>query len=735
MCTWRFTTRLATLLLCISIATWGQTQTKELSLDDIFNSTKFAGRTLNGVHWLADGRRYSYIERDTSTKSTNIFVYDVAEKASTVLVNTASLKLNPDDPPFRFTSYLWSPDEQQILFISAPPEREYFSRLTPAGNVFLFNLKSKSFRRLTNVSDPQYNVKFSPDGKSIGLVRGNNIYVIDLASGSEQALTTDGAEHIINGKFDWVYEEEFEIADGWRWSPDSKHIAFWHLDESRVPEYTITEWDSLHLQIIPMRYPKAGDPNSIVKVGVVDVTSKKTVWMGLGKNDDIYIPRIEWTRNPATLSIQRLNRLQDTLELLYADISSGAARVILTERDDQWVNATNDLTFLKNGDFIWPSERDGYRHLYLYRNDGALINQITKGSWEVESFYGVDEKSSTLYYSSTEISPLERHIYKVRLDGKKKERLSVSPGTHAAHFSPTFDYYLDTFSDASTPPAVSLVNNRGEVISIVEKNKIDVFTQAKMGTTRFVAFTTTDGVALNASLTVPADFDSTRRYPVLFYTYGGPGSQVVLNSWGRGSDALWYAYLTHKGYLIFMVDNRGTGGRGSAFEKITYKKLGKWEVNDQIEGAKYLASLPYVDKGRIGIWGWSYGGYTSSMAILNGADYFKTAIAVAPVTDWRFYDDIYTERYMQTPKENPDGYKSSSTLTYASKLKGKFLVIHGTSDDNVHFQNTADLVSALERANKQFSTMFYPDKNHGISGGMTRFHLYTLMTDFILANL
>ncbi len=712
-----------------------QTEKKELTLDDIFNSAKFNGKTVNGVHWLNDGSHYSYYERDTSAKATNIFVYGVREKSGTMVLSTAALKLNPADPPFRFTTYQWAPDEKQILFISAPPEREYLSRLTPAGNIFLYDLPSKSFRRLTNVADPQYNVKFSPDGKFVGFVRNNNIYTIEIASGAEHQLTTDGAEHIINGKFDWVYEEEFEISDGWQWSPDSKHIAFWRLDENRVPEYTLTEWDSLHLQLIPMRYPKAGEPNSIVKIGVVDIQSLSTKWMDLGTNDDMYIPRIQWTLDPTVLSIQRMNRAQNVLELLYADISTGTTRTVLRETDDKWVDVTNDLTFLKDGTFIWPSERDGYRHLYLFNNDGTLLYQITKGKWDVESFYGVDEKAGEVYYSSTEVSPLERHIYKIQLDGKNKQRLTTIPGTHSANFSPSRQYFLDTYSNIFTPPKIALVKNDGNTLSMIEENTNHALHDVQLGKTTFLTIMTSDGVQLNASIMKPADFDSTKKYPVLVYTYGGPGSQVVLNMWERTSDALWYSYLGQHGYLIFMVDNRGTGARGKEFKAASYRNLGQWEVNDQVEGAKYLSSLPYVDKNRIGIWGWSYGGYLTSMVILNGADYFKTAIAVAPVTSWRYYDNIYTERYMGTPQNNPAGYVESSPITHASKLKGKFLLIHGTSDDNVHFQSTANFVSALEKANKQFSVMFYPDKNHGIYGGVTRLNLYTLMTNFILGNL
>ena len=718
---------------CVTLS--AQTDKKGLTLEDIFSSGKYTGKTLSGIHWMKDGAHFSYTERDTTAKATSIYAYDVKKKSSALILSTVSLKLNQNDPPFRFTTYQWSPSEKQILFISAPPEREYLSRLTPAGNVFLFDLQSKLFRRLTNVTEPQYNVKFSPDGNSVGLVRQNNIIVIDIASGTEHQLTKDGAEHIINGKFDWVYEEEFEISDGWQWSPDSKHIAFWRLDENRVPEYTMTEWDSLYPTLIPMRYPKAGEPNSIVKIGVVDVQTGTTQWMDLGANDDIYVPRMNWTKDPSVLSIQRLNRAQNTIELLYATIATGATKAVVTESDDKWIDVTNDLTFLKDGKFIWPSERDGYRHLYLYKNDGTLLNQITKGEWEVESFYGVDQENGELYFSSTEESPLERQVYKIRLNGKGKTRLTAKAGTHAANFSPSMEYFLDTYSNISTPPSVAILRNDGRPIATVVEGAIPALNDLQLGKTSFLSVTTSDGVRLNAAIMKPADFDSTKKYPVLVYTYGGPGSQVVVNRWERTSDVLWYTYLTQHGYLIFMIDNRGTGARGKAFKTAGYRNLGKWEVHDQVEGAKYLGSLPYVDRSRIGIWGWSYGGYLTSMVILNGADYFKTAIAVAPVTSWRYYDNIYTERYMGTPQNNPEGYAESSPITHAAKLKGNFLLIHGTSDDNVHFQNSANFVSALEKANKQFSVRFYPDKNHGIYGGVTRLNLYTLMTNFIFANL
>ncbi|MBW7888714.1 MAG: S9 family peptidase [Bacteroidetes bacterium] len=707
---------------------------KQFTLEDIFNSRKFSGKSLLGTHWMNDGKSYSFTEFDTVTKSMGVYVTDVKKNSKILVVNSAQLKTKESDKPFPVFNYLWSPDEKQILFISSPPERQYLSRLMPAGNYFIYNLAAKTFKQLTDVSEPQYNQKFSPDGSKLGFVRNNNIYVVDISSGKETQITSDGTEHIINGKFDWVYEEEFGISDGWRWSPDGKKIAFWRLDENRVPEYTMTEWDSTHLKLITMRYPKPGDQNSIAKIGVADISTLKTIWIDTGDDDNIYLPRMQWGGDNNTLVVEKMNREQNLLEIMYADAASGKTNVFLTEKSDTWLDEPTTPVYLKNGNFIWMSDRDGYNHLYLYKKDGTLINQITKGQWEVDNFYGVNEKDNTLYFSSSEISPIERHIYSVKLDGTKKKQLTNEAGTHSVNFSPTFDYFLEYFSNVDTPTKVRMNDGNGKLLRIMEENEMSVLKEYSLPKTTFFSFTTSDGQSLNASIIKPADFDSTKKYPVLFYTYGGPGSQVVKNSWG-GQNYLWYAMLAQKGYLVFMLDNRGTGFRGSKFKKITYHNLGKWEVNDQIEGAKYLATLSYVDKNRIGIWGWSYGGYMSCMTILNGADYFKTAIAVAPVTHWKFYDTIYAERYMGTPEANPEGFKESSPLTYADKLKGNFLLIHGTSDDNVHFQNSVNLVTALQKANKQFSTMYYPDKNHGIYGGTIRLHLYTLMTNFLLEKL
>ncbi|MDE3058986.1 MAG: DPP IV N-terminal domain-containing protein [Bacteroidota bacterium] len=710
---------------------------KKLTLQDIFASSKFRGKSLAEIHWMHDGKRFSYLDYDSVSKSRSMWIYSVKTKSRSVFLKGSDLKKGGDSSEFSMRNYIWSPNEDKILFTGIVPART----LESGGNFSMYDLATKKFSQLTNSSEEQKNIAFSPDGTMIGFVRANNLFVMDLATKKETQLTFDGAEHIINGQFDWVYQEEFAIISGWRWSPDSKRIAFWRLDENRVPEYTITEWDSLHLKLIHQRYPKAGDPNSIVKIGIADVAAGKVVWAdvehgakgGSGNDDDIYIPRIQWTQDNNMLAIEKLNRAQNKLDLLFADASTGSTKLILTENADKWIDIRDDLTFLKNNQFIWSSERDGYLHFYLYDKNGKLVNQITKGQWQIDGYYGVDERSKTLYYSSTETSPLERQIFRIRLDGTHKEQLTQIDGVHTATFSADHKFFLDHYSNLTTPPCIVLRNDDGKEIDKVVSGEIPALKEYALPATKLISFTTSDGVSLNASITVPEDFDSTKKYPVLFYVYGGPGSQLVTDSWNR--DMMWNTYLTEHGYILFTVDNRGTGARGRDFEQVVFHHLGKWEVHDQIEGAKYLAALPYVDKGRIGIWGWSYGGYMASMVILHGADYFKTAVAVAPVTHWKFYDTIYTERYMGTPEENPEGYEESAPLNDAAELKGNFLLIHGTSDDNVHFQNSADFVTALHNANKQFSFMIYPDKNHSIFGGNTRWNLFTLITNFILEKL
>jgi dipeptidyl-peptidase-4 len=432
-----------------------------------------------------------------------------------------------------------------------------------------------------------------------------------------------------------------------------------------------------------------------------------------------------------------MNRHQNKLEYLLANASNGASRVILTEESKQYIDINDDLTFLKNGkQFILSSENDGYNHIYMYDIGGKLIRQITKGNWEVSSLYGIDEKSGVIYYQSTESSPLRRDVYSIRLDGSNKKRMSVMDGRNDATFSADFSYYILTHSDGKTPPYITLNEKSGDIVRVLEDNGVlrKLLGEYVVSPTAFFEMNTSEGIALNGYMIKPVDFDASKKYPVLMYVYGGPGSQNVTDSWS-GLRTMWFNYLAQKGYIIVCVDNRGTGFRGADFKKMTYKQLGKYETADQIEVAKWLAQKSYVDPARIGIWGWSFGGYLSSLCITKGADVFSMAIAVAPVTSWRYYDSIYTERYLQTPQENPTGYDENSPIQFAKNLKGKFLLVHGTADDNVHFQNSVMFSEALIQANKPFEQAYYPNKNHGIYGGNTSLHLYSKMTDFILKNL
>jgi dipeptidyl-peptidase-4 len=708
---------------------FGQEKGKELTLEDIFNSTKFAQKSLRSVTWMQDGKAFLFLQTDTTKKQTDIWKYDVTSGKRTLIVDASKLVLNDSDKAFKISNYILSPDAKKILFTGVVPARSMKS----GGNFYIYDLQTEVFQQLTDTQAEQMNVKYSPDGKKIGFVRDNNIFMIDKETRVETQLTFDGEKHIMNGRFDWVYEEEWSIIDGWLWSPDGKNIAFWQLDERRVPEYQITDFNPQHPKIETMRYPKAGDPNSIVKIGVVSVETKIMAWMDIGTDDDIYIPRIYWTAKPGKLAIFRVNRLQNKLEVLEADINTGSSSIVLTDESKTWLDIEqSNYIFLKDGRLLWASEKDGYRHIYL-TTFGKQTEQITKGSWEVDKILKVDEANDVIYFTATEKSPLERHLYKIKLDRTGFKRISAEEGTHSINFSPDYSVYIDTYSDAYTLPKIRLHKNDGKLIRIIEENTVTAFDEYKLSKKEFFYFQTSDGVSLNGWMMTPVDFNPTKKYPVLMYVYGGPASQTVTNSWDRNN--LWYTLLTQKGYIIVSIDGRGTGARGNEFKAIAYKNLGKWDTHDQIEGAKYLASLPFVDASRIGIWGWSYGGYMAAMSILLGNEVFKTAVAVASVTDWKFYDTIYTERFMQTPQLNPEGYKQGSTLTYADKLKGNLLLIHGTADDNVHWQNTITLVNGLQKNNKQFQTAFYPGGTHGVAGGNGRLQLYTMITNYILEKL
>jgi dipeptidyl-peptidase 4 len=711
------------LLMVTCLSAQGQ-QKKNVTLEDVFKSSTFSQKSVYGINWMKDGNYYTSLSREGNVSK--------IVKINLATGEEAEVLVDGNEKGVDFTSYSLSEDEGTAL-LSSKEERIY--RRSSKAIYHIVDLKSGTVQPLLGEEKVSY-ATLSPDNTKIAFVKDNDLYYKDLQQGVVFQVTKDGKENaIINGAADWVYEEEFSMAQAFAWSPDGKKIAFIRFDESEVPVFNMQLWGALYPKDYLFKYPKAGEDNSKVSIHIFDVSSSSIIKVDTGKDQDIYLPRIYWTGDAEKLAFIRLNRLQNQMDLFHANTNTGESSLILHEASDTYVDLdyNDNLQYLSdNKSFITTSEKDGYKHIYHYNMDGSLIRQLTSGNWEVSKLVGVDEENKKIYYESTEISPLERRLYVINLNGKGKKLLTPEVGTHSTNMSPDFKYYINYHSKVTQPLTVSLHEAGGRKIKVLESNeelnsRIATF---DLGVKEFFSFQTVDGHELNGYIIKPYDFDPKQSYPLLMYVYGGPGSQNVLNSWGGLRD-FWHQHLAAEGYLIACVDNRGTGGRGRNFKHMTYANLGKLETEDQIAAAEYLGKMPYVDKDRIGIWGWSYGGYMSSLALMLGNDVFKTAIAVAPVTTWRYYDTIYTERYLQTPQLNPKGYDDFSPITHVDKLKGNFLLVHGTGDDNVHFQNSVDLVDALIAADKQFDSFYYPNRNHGISGGNSSWHLYRMMTDFL----
>lgn len=700
-----------------------------ITLEDIFLHGKFRGDFLMGNTWIPGDAAYSFLKRNTETSLTDIWRYDLKSGKESLLISAGQLRETPRDSVLDIDHYEWTSDGRFLVFTGTLTARS----LKTGGYVALFDRKENRFRQVSSDDGEYQIVQLSPDGKKIGFVRDHNLFVMDLATRNLTQLTTDGTDQILNGHFDWVYEEEFSVINGWQWSPDSRSIAFWRLDQTRVPRFQIPLYTGTYPETNDYKYPKAGEANSLVSIGVVNIDDGKTRWVDLGKDQDIYVPRIQWVSSSGKLAVQRLNRLQNQLDLIIWEPQTGNQTTVLTEKAPAWLEINDNLTFLNSGSFIWSSEKDGYNHLYLHDQSGKMIRQLTSGSWEVDQVQRVDEKAGLVYFTAARESPMNRDLYQVTISDGKLTRLTRDPGFHRVNLHPDAPYFIDNHSHANQPGKTYLVSLKGEKIRTLVENPMSSMKSYSLPEVRFLTIPAADGTPMNAWMIRPADFDSTKRYPVLQFVYGGPGSQQVLNAWIR--DYFWYAHLTQKGYVIVCADNRGTGFRGRDFRTVTYKKLGTIETDDQIAAARWLGSRSWVDSTRIGIWGWSYGGYLSSYSLFKGNDVFKAAIAVAPVSDWKFYDTIYTERFMQTPQLNPEGYQSASTLTWAKQLKGHFLLVHGTADDNVHFQNAVELADELIANGLQFDTMFYPDRYHGITGGKARYHLFTYMTNWLVENL
>jgi len=709
---------------------------KQFEFDDFFKNYTFYTPGPRGFKSMKDGVNYAASEGRGTKIVTHS--YETGETVKTIL----DLSQSKNDSLKNFSDFSFDASETKILLLT---DKESIYRRSFTANYFVYDIEKQTITQVSKNGKQQL-ATFSPDGSKVAFVRQNNLFYTDLKTGTETQITLDGKfNFVINGVPDWVYEEEFEFNKAFEWSPDGQYLAWVRFDESLVPQFSMTMFqgvepsldeNKLYPGVTSFKYPKAGDANSVVTVHTYNIASGLKQTMDIGPETDIYIPRIRFTQDPDQLTIFRLNRLQNKLEILLASPSNGKTKILITETNKFYLdeNYFDDVKFLDDKlHFTLRSERDGFAHIYLYDMQGKLVSQVTKGNFDVTALNGIDVKNKLVYYTSAEPKPYQREVYSIKWDGTGKRKLSVSAGTNSAKFSDTFKYYSVTSSTAKTPSTTILYNEKGKIERVIDDNNMlnTKLKQYKFSYREFFDFNTSGNVNLNGWMLKPADFDPTKKYPVFMTQYSGPGSQSALDAWDLG----WEEYLAQLGYIVVCVDGRGTGGRGEAFRKATYLQLGKYETIDQIETAKYVGKLPFVDASRIGIWGWSFGGYISSSCMVKGDGIFKTGIAVAPVTNWRYYDNIYTERFMRTPQENPEGYDQNSPLNFAENLKGNFLICHGTADDNVHAQNTYEFTERLVQANKQFEMQLYTNRNHGIYGGNTTYHLYTRMINYILEKL
>ena len=732
---------------------------KRLTLEALFASPEFYGEGFQGGTWAESGARLRYVETDREAETASLVELDLTTGETETLIDGSNLVKDDDAMGLlQIEDYATSADGTRTLLYT---DSERVWRLNTKGYYYVLDREAGTVRPVADRAKGfQMFAKFDPDARRVAFVRDRNLYVVDLETGAERALTTNGSDGgVINGTFDWVYEEEFGLRDGFRWSPDGRYIAFFQLDETGTRDFQMTDFRTLYPETTQFRYPKAGETNAEVRVGVVEVATGETrffdtdTWFE-GGDETEYIAGMGWTPalgdGASDVWMLRLNRDQNHVDLLYGDPASAEVTQILEEENDSYIEvetgftdvATGTITYLADGDhFVWRSDRDGYGHLYLYETDGDFVRQVTAGAFDVTDFHGVDEAAGTVWVTTTAAGPMQRHLYRVPLSGGEPVRVTEGAGWHSVDLSRDFDYFVDSYSTATAPPTTTLYRTTGEAVKTLVDNQAlkDRLAAYDLPAPEFMTVPGADGTPLNAYLLKPRDFDPAREYPLLVHTYGGPGSQEVVDRWG-GTERLWHHYLAETyGILVAGVDNRGTGGRGKAFKTLTQNRLGILEAEDQIAAGQHFGAMPFVDRGRLGIWGWSYGGYLSLLAMTygDGPQTFKTGVAVAPVTSWRQYDTIYTERYLSTPQKNASGYDLGSPTTYAANLSDTqdLLIVHGDADDNVHVQNTMAMVDALQAANKPFDMMIYPGRNHGIYGGNTRMHLFTMLTRYLAESL
>jgi dipeptidyl-peptidase-4 len=731
--------RIITVLLLISVC-YTTLSAQQITLEDLFKKSSFIQSTVTGLASTKDGLNYTILE--DGGRQIVKYSYKTGEKVEVVL----DLQTLRNDSLTSVNEYVFSKDESKVLLMT---DREPVYRRSFTALYFVYNFVTKELTRLS--TGKQQVATFSPDGERVAFVRNNNLFVKSLRFKTERQLTIDGEfNKIINGIPDWVYEEEFEFNRAYEWSPDSKQVAYLKFNEEAVSTFGIPMYKGLNPEHIEnslypgeyrFKYPKAGEKNSIVSVWVYDIKAGQNIQMDLGTETDIYIPHIQWTYGGKNLSILKMNRLQNRGDLLYANSYSGDTRLIYTEKNKRYIETDflDNLQFLPDDkSFVILSEQDGYKHLYLYDNSGVKVKQLTSGKFDVIKYYGYDSVSKTFYYQAAAVSPLQREVYGVSLDPKKKiplntVMLSTKSGTNNADFSNGFKFYINQYSNLTTPLLVTLHDISGKQIRVLKENEElkTKIAERKIPQKEFFTFKNSEGTMLNGWMIKPANFNPDTKYPVVMTQYSGPNSQQVLDAFKVG----WENYLAANGYLAICVDPRGTGARGEDFRKCTYGQLGKYESDDQIEAARYVATLPYADGKNIAIWGWSYGGFMSAMCLAKGGEVFKAGISVAPVTNQRYYDTVYSERYMGLPSQNPEGYDQNSPITLAAGIKGKLLLVHGTADDNVHYQNSLEFAEAMVQAGVQFQMMSYLNRNHGIRGGNSTMHLYTMFDNFLKENL
>ena len=709
--------------LSLFILSNGLISQQSITLEDIWQNGTFRTKGVPGFNFMLDGKHYSAL------KDNRIEKYDLTTgKMVEVIFDAKRI-----DEDYKIDNYNFSEDERYIIIRS---KTKRIFRRSYTAEYIVYDRESHSMNKIDDLNQVSYVTLNSP-GDKVAFVKENNLYVQDLNSSEVQAVTKDGKNNsIINGATDWVYEEEFGFVKAFEWSTDGDRLAYIRFDESEVKEFTMTlhhNKDYPHYETF--KYPKVGEKNAEVTVHMYDLTSKSKKEAELGDMTDQYIPRIKWSADNDNVCVFKMNRHQNHLQIHLVDASTGESAIMLDEKNEYYINIHDNLTFVDGGKcFLWTSESDGNNHLYLYKINGELKRQVTSGNWEITNIYGYDKDAKEVYFQSTEPGSTQRGIYAIDTKGKTKRSIAIQRGVNSAQFSSTFDYFVLNHSTHDSPPNYNVFDRNGNLIRPLEDNADLIAKMAEYGVSdvELTSITVEEGVDLNAAIIKPKDFDPTKKYPLFMYLYGGPGSQQVMDSWNSFRNYWWFQMLTQQGYIVAVVDNRGTGGKGEQFKKMTYLQLGKFETIDQINAAKFFGAKSYIDEDRIGIYGWSYGGFMSTLCILKGNDVFKAALAVAPVTNWKWYDSIYTERYMRTVSENEDGYFENSPVNFADRLKGNYLLVHGMADDNVHFQNTAEMANALIKHNKQFDTYFYPNRNHGIYGNNARIHLFTKMTNFIL---